>query len=361
MIKISHDGRKETTVYIIAWAAVFVISSFRIVLECISAGETGIDFSAILQSWLMILPFLVLFVIHNSFAAPLLLYRRRPGLYLFVALLLIAAFFTYYMLLYPGPDPALIPPGPEGRPDGPPPGGMRGRPMHPDFIRGLLGLFLMAANLGTKYLFREQTERERFQQLEKENLAYQLEYLRYQINPHFFMNTLNNIHALVDIDPEMAKACIIEFSKMMRHILYDSDKPTIPLGQELDFLDNYISLMRIRYPDDASIEYSRPDAAGSSEVPPLIFASFVENAFKHGMAGAGSFVRVSVSEDDGKVIFKCVNSRRGTVAGGNKGIGLNNVRRRLALLYGSGYTLHMEETPETYDVLLVLPSHTKSE
>ena len=358
---IRPDERKESKIYLIAWAAVFLFSALRIVIACIAGGEESIDFLSILQTWLMILPFLVLFCLHNFFIAPQLVYNKRTGLYVIFTILLLAVFFVYFLVIYTGPSPGLIPPEPEGRMQGPPPGGMRGRPMDPDTMRAFMGVFLLAANLGIKFLFSEQRERERVQLLEKENLAYQLEYLRYQINPHFFMNTLNNIHALVDIDPEMAKACIIELSKMMRHILYDSDKPTIPLSDELDFLDNYISLMRIRYPDDASIDYSRPVVAGTAEVPPLVFASFVENAFKHGMGNAESFVCLSVTEDNGKVIFKCVNSRKGAAAGGGKGIGLQNIRRRLELLYGNSYTLHIEENPDLYDVLLVIPSKPTSD
>ncbi|MBR4809359.1 MAG: histidine kinase [Bacteroidales bacterium] len=358
---IRPDERKESTIYLIAWVAVFVLSAVRIAIECIAGGEEAIDFVSIFQTWLMLLPFLLLFCVHNFFIAPQLVYNKRTALYVIATGLLLAAFFAYYLLFYPGPNPGLIPPEPDGRMQGPPPGGSRGRPMDPDLLRGFLGVFLLAANLGIKFLFSEQRERERLQQLEKENLAYQLEYLRYQINPHFFMNTLNNIHALVDIDPEMAKLCIIELSKMMRHILYDSDKPTIPLSQELDFLDNYISLMRIRYPDDASIDYSRPVVAGPSEVPPLVFASFVENAFKHGMGSPESFVCLSIKEDDGKVVFKCVNSRKGAASGGEKGIGLQNIRRRLELLYGTGYNLQIEEDPDLFDVLLEIPSKPKSE
>ena len=356
MTIVRPDERKESRIYLIAWTAVFVLAALRIAIVCIAGGEEAIDFVSIFQTWMMLLPFLLLFCIHNFFIAPQLVYNKRTWLYVVLTLLLLAAFFSYFLLFYSGPNPELIPPEPDGRMSGPPPGGTRGRPMSPSAMRAFLGVFLLAANLGIKFLFSEQRERERVQQLEKENLAYQLEYLRYQINPHFFMNTLNNIHALVDIDPEMAKVCIIELSKMMRHILYDSDKPTIPLSDELDFLDNYISLMRIRYPDDASIDYSRPVVAGTAEVPPLVFASFVENAFKHGMGSAESFVCLSVAEDNGKVIFKCVNSRKGAAAGGSKGIGLQNIRRRLELLYGSSYTLHIEENPDLYDVLLVIPS-----
>ena len=359
MTVIRQDERKENTIYLTVWAAVFLLTALRIVIECLALGEESIDFVSIFQTWMTMLPFLLLFFIHNCLLAPQLVYKKRVGLYVALTALLVASFFAYILLLSPDPDPGLIPPEPDGRFQGPPPGGTRGRPLNPELMRGLLGVFMLAANIGIKFLFSEQKERERIQQLEKENLAYQLDYLRYQINPHFFMNTLNNIHALVDIDPEKAKVCIIELSKMMRHILYDSDKPTIPLAQELDFLDNYFSLMRIRYPDDARIDYTRPAVTGQSEVPPLVFASFAENAFKHGMGGADSFIRLSIGEEDGKVVFKCVNSRKGTASEGDKGIGLQNIRRRLELLYGTGYFLHIEENARTYEVFLALPAKTK--
>ena len=107
-------------------------------------------------------------------------------------------------------------------------------------------------------------------ELEAENIRQQLESLRYQINPHFLMNTLNNIHALVDLDPEKAKESIEVFSKMMRVLLYEGNAPTIPLAKELDFIEHFISLMRLRYPEDAvRIETVFPAACPDAAVPPL--------------------------------------------------------------------------------------------
>ena len=95
--------------------------------------------------------------------------------------------------------------------------------------------------------YKADKDRNRMEQLEKENLKQRLNYLRYQISPHFFMNTLNNIHALVDIDPEKAKKSIVELSKLMRHILYDGDTNISPLSDEVQFLQNYIALMKMRF------------------------------------------------------------------------------------------------------------------
>jgi len=223
-------------------------------------------------------------------------------------------------------------------------------------MKFLLGVLMLGVNLGVKYYLKSQRGERRMQELKAENLERQLEALRYQINPHFFMNTLNNIHALVDVDPEQAKISIEEFSKLMRFILYEGDRPTIPLSKELEFLRNYVSLMKIRYSDSVRIDLSLPDRTDGAEIPPLVLASFVENAFKHGISyEKPSFVRVSVSLEDGRIAFKCVNSRQSAEQVRNHGVGLSNIRGRLDILYGSRYTLYMDENEEVYEILLLLP------
>jgi LytS/YehU family sensor histidine kinase len=112
---------------------------------------------------------------------------------------------------------------------------------------------MLCTNLGLKYYYLMLDNRQKLFNLEKENLNQQLTYLRYQINPHFFMNTLNNIHALVDIDPEKAKESIVELSKLMRYILYEGSKPTIPLDLETEFLETVYRL------DEDEIQRQRED------------------------------------------------------------------------------------------------------
>jgi LytS/YehU family sensor histidine kinase len=174
------------------------------------------------------------------------------------------------------------------------------------------------------------------------------------------MNTLNNIHALVDIDPEQAKASIEEFSKLMRHVLYEGDRPTIPLAKETEFLRHYVSLMKLRYADTVRIDLSLPEKDEGAEIPPLMLASFVENAFKHGISyEKPSFVHVTVSVEDGKIVFRCANSRQDSAQAAQHGVGLANVRGRLDLLYGDRYTLHIDPSGDVYDVLLLLPATVK--
>jgi LytS/YehU family sensor histidine kinase len=194
------------------------------------------------------------------------------------------------------------------------------------------------------------------EELEKENLNQQLQYLRYQINPHFFMNTLNNIHALVDIDPNEAKECIVELSKLMRYILYEGSKPTIPLDKETEFLKQYVALMRIRYQDNVRINVSLPENIPGVEIPPLLFISFVENAFKHGISyDEDSYIDVHMEVKGDRLYFDCKNSRHESHQDGHKGIGMENVRKRLNLLYGSNYVLDVKTDEKKYEIFVEIP------
>ena len=185
-----------------------------------------------------------------------------------------------------------------------------------------------------------------------------MDYLKYQINPHFFMNTLNNIHALIDIDTECAKESVIELSKMMRYVLYDSGSQSISLQNELQFVSNYINLMRIRYTGNVDIEFNYPRSNTSHIfIPPLLFIVFVENAFKHGISyNSASFIRIDVECDQKNVFCSVVNSRNPAKTPNKAGIGLDNVTKRLDLIYGKEYSLKIDDSkPEQYSIKLTIP------
>ena len=145
---------------------------------------------------------------------------------------------------------------------------------------------------------------------------------------------------------------------MMRIVLYEGDAPTIPLSKELDFIEHFTSLMRLRYPEESvKIDSSFPGECAGAVVPPLVMASFVENAFKHGVSySSGSFIRTKVEVGEGKVVFRCSNSSHPSGSDTHHGIGLENIKKRLTLLYGQAYTLSIDETEGQYDVLLSIPS-----
>lgn len=231
------------------------------------------------------------------------------------------------------------------------------KPVNPAVFKIIMALLLLGVNVGIEYYKRYYAEQRRMQELEKENLQYRLEYLRYQINPHFFMNTLNNIHALVDIAPEKAKESIVELSRLMRHVLYDNSDVTVDLSKEVDFLKHYIYLMRLRYTEDVEIEFSFPEEDKDAQIPPLLMATVAENAFKHGISyESRSYIRLSVKVEDGKVVFKCVNSIPAKSSEKDRGgIGLQNISKRLSLLYGNDFVLHIDQAESQYEVLIVLP------
>ena len=225
-----------------------------------------------------------------------------------------------------------------------------------DIIAVVILLLMMGMNIGIKLYFKQRGDRKRLEQLEKENLEQQLEYLKYQINPHFLMNTLNNIHALVDIDPEKSKQTILELSKMMRFVLYEGNKQVVPLDREIAFLQNYIQLMKLRYTDKVKITVDVPKSLPNKEVPPLMFITFVENAFKHGVSyRQASFIDIAISIGEDKLVFDCRNSRIPKEDDKHGGVGLANVKKRLELIYGNRYTLDIKDEQDTYTVKLSLP------
>ena len=225
-----------------------------------------------------------------------------------------------------------------------------------DIIALIILILMLGMNIGIKLYFKSRHDAKQLMALEKENLEQQLEYLRYQINPHFFMNTLNNIHALVDIDPEKAKDTILELSKMMRFVLYEGNKEGVPLSREFDFIRHYVTLMQLRYTDKVDVQVTLPAEVPDYQLPPLMLITFIENAFKHGISYQhDSFVHIKADIEDATLYFECRNSKADTPNQDKGGVGLANVKQRLNLLYGENYTLNIQDEPDTYNVELQIP------
>ena len=356
--------KQEIILCILLWAIVFLIVPVFFFLN--AHGGRGLTFNDVLGLWTKFLPYLALFLVHDLLLTPLLK-KKKTGVYAALTVLLLVVFNIYIWNTRPaphgpfhGPEPdmpwEMEPPG--DRPENPP------LPLGPEFMKFLLSLAIIGVNLGVKANFESRRKEQRLSELQTENLQMQLEGLRSQINPHFLMNTLNNIRALVYIDQEKAAESIDEFSKMMRTVLYDGNAPTIALEKELEFIRHFISLMRLRYPEEGvGIETHFPETGtDGAEVPPLLLATFIENAFKHGISyEKRSFVRVSVSLEGGRILFRCENSRTPDAARGSSGIGLGNVRKRLSLLYGSDFILDSDSMDDFYGVLLSIPLKPKQE
>ena len=172
----------------------------------------------------------------------------------------------------------------------------------------------------------------------------ELQNLRSQLNPHFLLNTLNNIYALIAFDTDKAQESVQELSKLLRHVLYENKDQFTTMSKEMEFIQSYIELMRIRLSSNVTVE-TKYDLDPNSQTPiaPLIFISLVENAFKHGISPTEpSFIKIRFSEIQG--IVRCLiqnsNHRKVGYDKSGSGIGLEQVQKRLDLSYPGKYTWH---------------------
>ena len=194
-------------------------------------------------------------------------------------------------------------------------------------------------------------------ELEKSRAEAELKNLKSQLNPHFLFNTLNNIYSLIAFSPEEAQGAVHDLSRLLRYVLYDSSQPRVPLEKELDFIRNYVELMRIRLPLHAELKTDIRQPEHPFEIAPLLFISLIENAFKHGVSNnQPSFIRIYVGEEGNHVVCRIENSffpKDGNDHSGS-GIGLTNLRKRLALLYPERHHFVAERRGDTFFAELVI-------
>ena len=358
------QSRQENVIYLVVWGMLFAVPLLSSYVRMFGDNHAEFRWHEVLFVWHHFSIYLLLFVVHNFLLAPLLIHARKRVLY-FVSVAAVVALFAVYqhntrpmMKFHERPHHEWREPLRDDHWKRERNHEFRRPPLvNERNIMSLTVVILMfGANLGVKGYMRSRDDRRRLAELERQNLEHQLAYLRYQISPHFFMNTLNNIHALIDIDPEKAQETIVELSKMMRYVLYDADKERVALNKELDFVETYIKLMRLRYTDKVRISLTLPADVPDRQLPPLMLISFVENAFKHGVSYQhDSFIEVSMTVADNKLTFRCRNSKAETPSQEKGGVGLANVRQRLNLLYGDRYSLRINEGANDYSVELNIP------
>lgn len=371
-----NQSRQENLMYLVVWGLLFAVPLLSFYVRTVSDQNHIFDWREVMIVWRSFVIFLLLFLLHNFLLAPLIVYQRRRKLYFSIVAVILAAFSFYQFTTrhdrmgrrehrpfrmeqheerppqFEGHAPEFDSPRPPERRPGMPPVVFAEH----DIMALMVLILMFGANLGIKYYYRSRHDQKKLVELEKQNLEQQLEYLRYQINPHFFMNTLNNIHALVDIDPSKAQETILELSKMMRFVLYEGNKQRVPLSKEMGFINTYVNLMQLRYTDKVHIALKLPAEVPDKTIPPLVLISFVENAFKHGVSyQRESFIETEVNIKDEKLHFTCINSKADKPNEEKGGVGLANVRKRLDLLYDHSYTLNIQDCPDKYIVELILP------
>lgn len=321
----------EALINIIGWGIVF---AFPFVMMTRS-GFTITWMEYLRHGSIVPLSFLIVFYCNYCFLIPRYLFEGRIRQYLLLNILLIACvtagvhFWQEYAFhTYAKAD------GESQRHIGPPKWIFIMR----DFFSMILTVGLSAAiRLSGRWVQVEAARRE----AEKSRTEAELKNLRNQLNPHFLLNTLNNIYALIAFDTDKAQTAVQELSRLLRHVLYDNQQNFVTLGKEMDFIKNYIALMRIRLSSNVTVETRfdiRPDSP--TEIAPLIFISLIENAFKHGISPTEpSHIRIYFSENVHEVRCEITNSYhpKSEADKSGSGIGLEQVGKRLELTYPGRY------------------------
>lgn len=319
----------EVLIHIIGWGIVF---GFPFLL--MNRSDFSVSWTDYLRHGSAVpVSFLIVFYINYCFFIPHFLFKGHIKQYIALNLLLIlcTAIGVHFWQSFVSHS-YVKPSGPR-------------RPKPPSWIFILRDVFSMILTVGLAAAIRmsgrwadiEAARRE----AEKSRTEAELKNLRSQLNPHFLLNTLNNIYALIAFDSDKAQAAVQELSRLLRHVLYDNQQNYVALGKEMDFIRNYIELMRIRLAANVSVETQIDIRADSrTEIAPLIFISLIENAFKHGISPTEpSFIRIHFSESPSQICCEISNSYhpKNQADKSGSGIGLEQVRKRLELTYPGRY------------------------
>ena len=238
--------------------------------------------------------------------------------------------------------------------------------MSPNMWIGFFGGFLMflvlncmvaAIAIGIRHFIRTREIKQQLKDEKAKNTEAELAWLKNQINPHFLFNTLNNISSLTQIDADAAQDAIAQLSDLLRYAMYETNKKTVPISGEVAFMRNYISLMKLRCNEKTTVNCQFSIMNEQMEVAPLLFISLIENAFKHGVSSSRpSTIDILLEQTERQLIFTCDNTNypKDDADRSGSGIGLENTRRRLDLMYTGRYEWEQSLENDIYHVRITL-------
>ncbi len=307
--------------------------------------ESQVTFEGYLRSIIVPLSFMFVFYLNYGWLVRRYLFNRRTGYFLLINLFLVSGMmlFVHLCMRYLFPPNMHIPP----------------HPPHP--LNETVGFYLVNAVIYslvaalsvaikmTDGWYRVAAIR---RELEKERAEAELQNLKSQLNPHFLFNTLNNIYSLIAFSPEKAQEAVHDLSRLLRYVLYESSQAFVPLEKDLDFLRNYVELMRIRLPRHVELKTGIVASSPGSLIAPLLFISLIENAFKHGVSNnKPSFIHLDIHQEGAEVVCSILNSYFPKSQAQDKsgsGIGLVNLEKRLALLYPGRFMFRCGREGDNY-------------
>ena len=221
---------------------------------------------------------------------------------------------------------------------------------HPKVVLIVICYYVLLLCLGVVWLVRQIIF---IAKLKNEKMKAELIFLKSQVSPHFFFNMLNNLYGLVAKDPQKAQELILKLSDMMRYSIYEGEKETVTIQEEIEFLKNYIALHKMRYHKEIIVDF-KCDIDENQKVVPLLFIILLENAFKHGVENLreNAYIKMSLTTSQNEIRFVIENNYE--KAKNQSGIGLKNLKRRLELVYPNQHELTFSATENEYQVQLIL-------
>ena len=218
-------------------------------------------------------------------------------------------------------------------------------------------LLVYAVSLMLGLTKRWKFEEQRRKEIEREHIASELDYLKAQINPHFLFNALNSIYSLTIPYSETASNAVLKLSSILRYMLYETDRSSVSLSDEISVIENYLGLQQLRLTDKTNLTFAKEGATEPYRIEPLLLIPLIENAFKYGIdSSETSYIDIKLKIDDGRLVMevknKIVGMKKEDKAGG---IGIRNIKRRLELLYPERHVFRADEKNGEFLVYLSIP------
>ena len=304
-------------------------------ISYITSNDAAVVWGSLHIAAYWLAPAVLVYLLNFYVCVPLLWFRRRFWMFAIVNVMLITAcnFHLLFTNINSMPDD------------------YRAGYSSFQMIAVLVNLMAIGIALSIRYVMRQNEKKQKVVEAE-------LAWLKNQINPHFLFNTLNNISSLAQIDGDETQEAIMQLSDLLRYAMYETNKPKVALEGEVEFMRNYIELMKLRCNEQTKVSSQFSILNSQLEVAPLLFISLIENAFKHGMdSNAPATIDISLTEKDGTLVFVCdnTNNPKPTKDRSGSGIGLENTRRRMNLIYQDRYQWEQTITPENiYHVKITL-------
>lgn len=346
----------KLALHVLTWVILSIFPFFLSHNESVS-----IDYMRLAKHvWIPLLFYAIIFYTNYFVLVKHILQKKRTLLFILCNIFLVLLFtWLHFELknlinLITGIQPPLAPPN----------GIVNKRPpvqyfIYRDFISMIIPIIVAYAVRTKEEWAKNEAEKK---EKEKEIINNELQNLKYQLQPHFFFNSLNTIYALIEKSPSVAQETVHRLGKLMRYMLYETEQGKVNLNDELEFMKQYIELMKLRLSDKTKVNVNFPAIDQTYEITPLLFISLVENAFKHGISATHSselFFSLTVHENKIQFLAENTNFPKNEKDKSGSGIGLVNLKKRLELSYPNNYSFTTKIVGLTFSALLEINLNQK--